>query len=90
MAYTSSKSPETSVVAPGMSRRRSPPRLRCPAWTARRAPPITVIPIGTLMKNTARHPSALVSAPPNSTPAAMPVLPMAPQTARAVCRCRPA
>jgi len=46
--------------------------------------------MGTLMKKTARQPRALVSAPPSSTPAAMPRLPTVPQTASALCRCRPA
>ena len=48
------------------------------------------MPIGTLMKNTARQSRALVSRPPKSTPAAMPMLAMVPQMARAVARCRPA
>ena len=42
------------------------------------------------MKNTARQSNALVSMPPKSTPAAMPMLATVPQTARAVARCRPA
>ena len=60
-------------------------RRRCAACRA-----TTATPIGTLMKKTARQPSALVSAPPKSTPAAMPRLPTVPQTASAVCRCLPA
>jgi hypothetical protein len=47
------------------------------------------MPMGTLMKKTARHPAALVSRPPNRTPAAMPLLAIAPQTDRASWRCRP-
>ena len=41
------------------------------------------------MKNTARQSRTLVSRPPKSTPAAMPMLAMVPQTARAVARWRP-
>ena len=48
------------------------------------------MPIGTLMKKTARQSRTLVSRPPKSTPAAMPMLAMVPQTARAVARWRPA
>ena len=62
---------------------------RCRGRRARSVPTTTATPIGTLMKNTARQPSALVSAPPKSTPAAMPRLPTVPQTASAVCRCLP-
>ena len=42
------------------------------------------------MKNTARQSKTLVSRPPKSTPAAMPMLAMVPQTARAAARWRPA
>ena len=48
----------------------------CRGRRPRSVPTTTAMPIGTLMKNTARQPRALVSAPPNSTPAAMPRLPI--------------
>jgi hypothetical protein len=90
MPNTRASSPLTRVSAPGTSSRRSAPVCEVPRATARRVPSATATPIGTLIKNTARQPSALVSAPPKSTPAAMPRLPTVPHTLRAVCRCLPA
>ena len=46
------------------------------------------MPTGTLTKKTARQSKTVVRMPPNSTPAAMPMLPMVPHMASAVARCR--
>jgi len=57
--------------------------------TERRAARNTASPTGTLMRNTERQPSQLVSAPPASTPSASPALASPPQTASARARLSP-
>ena len=62
------------------------PRLRA---TVRRVRTAATMPMGTLTKKIERQPRVVVRTPPRRTPAAMPMLPMVPQMARAVERCLP-
>jgi hypothetical protein len=80
--------PSVAVIAPGRSNRR--PASRAPSAAisgnaSRSAAPAS----GTLTKNTASQPKALVRAPPSRTPMTRPAAPAPPQTARARLRSGP-
>jgi hypothetical protein len=87
-AYTSSRRPPVTAVAPSASNRRELTSGRS-AGRKRAAKAIRAIPMGTLMKNTQRHPGPSVNRPLAITPIDAEEPATAPKIPRAQFRSRP-